>query len=113
MREEDPRTFDDKDKLEESYKKYRSDFLHRHNRMFFDEAKSMSWCKEKYGITEEEISERKRLKVKGREGKLEAFLKALEGGEYDELSFDGKSKFVGCWSNALLKAAWKLDARNR
>lgn len=93
MREEDPRTYDDNDKLEESYKKYRTGFLHKHNRMVFDEVKEMSWCKLKYGISEEEVAERKRLKIKGREGKLEAFLKALEGGEYDELSFDGKSEF--------------------
>lgn len=104
MREEDQRLFDDKDKLEESYKKYKSSFYRKNNRMFFDDVKTMSWCKEKYGITEEEVNERKRLKNKGREGKVETFLSALEGGEYDEISFDGKGQFYGgfAFSSSLL-----------
>lgn len=93
MREEDQRLFDDKDKLNESYKKYKSNFYHKNNRMFFDDVKDMSWCKEKYGITEEEVNDRKRLRDKGREGKVEAFLTALENGEFDEISFDGKGEF--------------------
>lgn len=90
MRDEDPRTYDDKVRLEESYKKYKSNFLYRSNRNFFDEINGMAWCKEKYGITEEEEAERKRLRAKGREGKIEQFLQTLESGDLDDLTFDQK-----------------------
>lgn len=90
MREEDPRTFDDKDKLEEQYKKYRASFFHKNNRSFFDEVKEMNWCKEKYGLAEELVEQRKALRSKGREGRLDTFAQSLENGEFDDLTFEGK-----------------------
>ena len=90
IKDEDPRTFDDRAKLDEAYKKYRIDHMHKNNRNFWDEIKGHAWTREKYGIATAEEQERKRLRSKGREGKLDSFLQQLEGGDFDELSFDQK-----------------------
>lgn len=94
MREEDPRTYDDKARMEESYKKYKSTFLYRSNKDFFSEISGLAWCKEKYGTTDEEEAERKRLRAKGREGRIDQFLQSLENGDLDELIFDQKGKLL-------------------
>lgn len=91
MREEDHRIYDDKVKLEEAYKSYRLSFHYKANQALFSEIRASSWCKEKYGTHEDDVQERKKLKERGRQGKVEAFLAALEGGEFDDLSFDQKS----------------------
>lgn len=91
IRDEDHRTYDDKTKLDEAYKKYKLQFLTKQQKAFFEEVKEMSWCKEKYGLSEEEVGERKRLREMGREGKMDAFLAALNSGSLDDISFDGKS----------------------
>ena len=92
IRDEDHRIYDDKAKLEEAYKKYRSSFLYKAHQGLWNEIRASSWCKEKYGIQEDEVRERKKLKERGRQGKVEAFLSALEGGQLDDLSFDQKGE---------------------
>lgn len=94
MREEDPRTYDDKARLEDSYKKYKNNFLYRNNKDFFSEISGMAWCKEKYGITPEEEAERKRLRGKGREGRIDQFLQTLQNGDLDDLTFDQKGQYA-------------------
>lgn len=93
MRDEDHRTFDDKAKLDEAYKKYRSTFLYKANQAIWTEIKGMSWCKEKYGISTEEVAARKAIREKGREGKMDKFLETLQTGAYDDLSLDQKGDF--------------------
>ena len=76
----------DKEQLDEAWRKYKLQFSNTQLTRFFHQHAGQAWFRERYAPAEAEL--RKRLRDKGREGRVEAFVAALEGGEYDETSFD-------------------------
>lgn len=98
MRDEDHRLYDDKTKLEEAYKNYRTSYLYKAHQGLWTDIKEMAWCKEKYGIGEEEVNERKKLRERGRQGKMESFVQAVKNGDLDNLSLDQKGE-PHIWQN--------------
>ena len=57
-------------------------------RAFFEDMKAEHWFREKYDPADEFAAMRERTRARGRQGGVERFLKALEGGQLDEVNFD-------------------------
>lgn len=88
MRHTSPSIADDKDRLADQWRRYRADFAKKQIHLFFEDHKAKAWFEEKYSPKDEFVQLRKRLRAKGREGRVDGFLAQLEKGELDDLTFD-------------------------
>ncbi|CAH7670282.1 hypothetical protein BY996DRAFT_4581806 [Phakopsora pachyrhizi] len=88
MRATSPHIAEDKERLAEQWKRYRQDFSRKQLVTFFEENKTKPWFREKYLPGPEFEDMRERLKKKGREGKVEAFVKGLNSGSFDIVNYD-------------------------
>lgn len=93
MRLTSPDIAEDRDRLGEYWRRYKSDTQHRHLRIFFDDQNSSAWFMDKYSPDDDAVERRKRVRQKGREGRVDAFLAQLEKGELDDLNFDYARQF--------------------
>jgi hypothetical protein len=105
IRESQPALADNPEALDAAWLQYKSDFMRKGHAAFFDEMKDKSWFREKYEPSKEMEEMREGLKVRGRAGAMERFLKEVESGKLDALSFDygacfasGTARRKGCLS---------------
>lgn len=78
--------FDDKPRLSEAWTRYKSDFLRKYHVEYVNDHSEEPWFQERYDPAYEDT--RRRLRLKGAEGKIDAWLQALAKGYMAGLSYD-------------------------
>lgn len=102
MRSTSPHIADDKEKLAEQWKRYRQDHTRKQLVGFFEKNRTRAWFREKYEPSPEFEELRLRLKKKGREAKVEAFISRLQAGDLDIIHYDYTCKLCYWFKEHLL-----------